>query len=182
MTHTATLELNGALIVFDGQPRLSWLRTAPTHWTPAHLWPDHRQRLQVAAHLQRKAPLLVVVSEPVTCIPVFEEELTHASHELKARVTVNDGFGDIHVQQLDWLPAALRRRGRRFLERSILERATTPPALRPPLLIDDLSPHDADAHVRFAHRSGTLGYSETAFMSVITHIFGNPVVTVQSTV
>lgn len=174
MTHTATLQLSGALIVFDGQPRLTWLRTAPSRWTPTHLWPDDQQRQQIATHLRQEAPLLVVVSEPVTCVPVLEEELTHAPQELKACTDVTDGLGDIRVQQLDWLPNSLRQRGRKFLERSMLERAATPPAFRPPLLIDDVSPHADETHVRFAYVTGTLGYAETTLISVITHIFGKP--------
>ncbi|MEU9069058.1 hypothetical protein AB0E06_25010 [Streptomyces sp. NPDC048109] len=172
MRHDPTLLVGDTLVVFDGEPRLLWQRSGPTGWTPAQLWPDTGRREELAAHVRRGAPLLVVVDGLTTSVTVFEDELSTAPEAIRSRATVRDGLGDIAVEPFDWLPPDLRARGRRFLDQALRDRATTPLALRPPLLLDRVGLQDAP-HIRFALRAGHGSCSEAAVRAVVRHLFGS---------
>ncbi|RSM80587.1 hypothetical protein DL991_10780 [Amycolatopsis sp. WAC 01375] len=136
------------LIVVEGAARLSWIRTGPARWRPSGLWPTREQEAEIAEHVRSGAPLLVVLAEMPTIVPLLTEELIDAPEDLVKLAEFTGYVSELRIPFLGWLPPQLRERGQRFFE-STCSRATPPPVLQSPLLVEPAVAGDHE-RVRFA--------------------------------
>jgi hypothetical protein len=112
---------------------------------PLQLWPDLPERRQLDEHLERGAPLLVVLPS----------------------------YGAPDVPTLDWLPELDSARGLGFLAACKEWVRARPGPLVPALLLDSVLDAVATAEpVRFAWRTSDLAFSEHAWHEVARHMFG----------
>jgi hypothetical protein len=143
------------LIVAEGAARLTWARVGAARWRPISLWPTRDEQAEIAAHVDAGAPLLVVLAEMPTIVPLFPEELLDAPDELVQLATFTGYLSELNIPFLGWLPPQLRSRGQHFFEQTRSGMKALPRELRSPLLLEDPPAHGL-GHVRFARwlRSG----------------------------
>ncbi|MFI5591259.1 hypothetical protein ACIA5G_39835 [Amycolatopsis sp. NPDC051758] len=155
MTTRPAVRHGDILIVAEGAARLSWARTSVATWRPIGLWPSRDEQAAIAAHVDAGAPLLVVLAEMPTIVPILPEELIDAPQDLVKLAEFTGYVGELEIPFLGWLPPQLRARGRQFFEGSRAMLTATPRELRSPLLLETPPASDL-AHVRFARwlRSG----------------------------
>ncbi len=142
-----------AWIVMEGVSRLQWAGAGGT-WQLLGIWPGPGEQLKLIDHLAAGLPLLVVLDSAGASVPVWRSELaqTPMASALMAEVHTDEELIDIAVPFLDWLPEALRRRGRMFSEQARQLIGCTPSALLAPLIVEDEPAQDAQ--VRFVQRTG----------------------------
>ncbi len=155
MTTQPAVRHGDILIVAEGAARLSWTRTSAATWRPIGLWPSDDEQAAIAAHVDAGEPLLVVLAEMPTIVPVLPEELIDAPQDLIKLAEFTGYLGELTIPFLGWLPPELRARGQRFFEDSKSTLTVTPREVRSPLLLET-PPAGELAHVRFARwlRSG----------------------------
>lgn len=142
------LRCDDILVVVEGAARLSWIRTGPARWRPSGLWPSREQEADIAEHVENGAPLLVVLAEMPTIVPLLTEELIDAPDDLVKLAEFTGYVSELRIPFLGWLPPQLRERGRRFFE-ATRSRPAPPAVLRSPLLVEPAVAGDHE-HVRFA--------------------------------
>ena len=169
MFSTPTTRLRDVLVVFDGPRRIIWQRRGRAGFIPRGVWPDAGDRAQLLRHLAEGKPLLVVVQEPVTRVPLLAEQLAGAPADLLARTAGNGEIADVEIPALDWLDADLRGRGLDFLDASAAAAATVPPSLRAPIVLEDV-PRDSRG-VRFAHRLAPAPHVDRDLASIVRYAF-----------
>ncbi|OXM44262.1 hypothetical protein CFP71_40630 [Amycolatopsis thailandensis] len=148
MTTGPALRQDDLLIVVEGAARLSWIRTGPARWRPSGLWPTREQEAEIAEHVGSGAPLLVVLAEMPTIVPLLTEELIDAPEDLVKLADFTGYLSELRIPFLGWLPPELRERGRRFFE-ATGARPARPLVLRSPLIVEPAVAGDY-GHVRFA--------------------------------
>lgn len=133
------LQTDDVLIVAEGAARLTWYRTGPARWRPVGLWPTRQQEADVADRVRRGAPLLVVLAEMPTVVPLLTDELVDAPEELLQLAEFTGYLCELTIPFLGWLPPELRERGRNFFEST---RQRTPDALpmHSPVLFERADP------------------------------------------
>lgn len=140
---------SGVLVVVEGARRLMWVRRG-SGWRLAGCWPSPLERSALLTRLDQGEPLLVVVEPGSEMVPALAEEV----ETLPEAVRVLDRDRDVlelEVSRFDWLPAALRERGERFVAEAVATVQTTPLSALPALLTE---PAVAGAGgVRFAVRT-----------------------------
>jgi len=153
MSNEPALQTDDVLIVAEGAGRLTWHRTGPARWRPVGLWPTREQEADVAARVRRGAPLLVVLAEMPTVVPLLTEELVDAPEELLQLAEFTGYLCELTIPFLGWLPSELRERGCRFIE-TTRRRTPAPLTMHSPLQFERADP--ATPHVVFARwlRSG----------------------------
>ncbi|HEY3690533.1 MAG TPA: hypothetical protein VGL46_09535 [Pseudonocardiaceae bacterium] len=147
MTSRAALYTDDVLIVAEGSARLTWYRTGPARWRPVSLWPTHEQEAEIADRVDDGAPLLIVLAEMPTVVPLLTEELLDAPEELVRLAEFTGYLCELRIPFLGWLPPELRERGRTFFEET-RQRGHMPLSVRSPLLFEPASPETP--HVVFA--------------------------------
>ncbi|QWF85862.1 hypothetical protein [Amycolatopsis sp. CA-230715] len=148
MSARLACEHGDLLIVAEGAARLSWTRTGPARWKPIGLWPSRHEQTEIADRVDAGLPMLVVLAEMPTIVPMLTEELLDAPEDLLSLAEFTGYLAELRIPFLGWLPPELRERGRRFFEATRRRPQAKPSVTRPPLLLDDPD-HDAP-HVRFA--------------------------------
>src|SRR5439155_25349164 len=112
---------------------------------------------------------VVVVLEDTRTVPVLREEWTDVAGVVPVDPGADQDVFDVRIPVLDWLPAALRERGLRFLDES--SRSLARPALiRPPLLLDEPAP---GSNLRFARRLTTEPLWPYSLLEVARHVFAD---------
>lgn len=142
---------SGVLVVVEGARRLQWER-AGDGWRLAGCWPSPTEHDALLSRLERGAPVLVVVEPGTEEVPALAEEID----ALPAAVRVRDRDGDLldlEVSAFDWLPAALRERGERFVAEAVAVARSTPLSALPALLTEPATA--STGGVRFAVRTRT---------------------------
>ncbi|WP_406170015.1 hypothetical protein OIE52_37735 [Streptomyces canus] len=99
----------------------------------------------VREHIERGLPLLVLLDEAHSRIPLLRQELRAAPCRLLESLIdgtgseelLDDEVVEVRLPFLDWLPDAHRDRATRFLEDSDAALSRTPVALLPPLLTEE---------------------------------------------
>ncbi|MEU9196358.1 hypothetical protein [Streptomyces hundungensis] len=170
---TTTLRAAGALVVFEGAPRVRWSWKSAACWTPVGLWPEPGDRAEVRERLRDGEPVLIVFAEREGGVPVTREELSGAPDAIRrlARMDDAEDLGELLVPPLDWLPQDMRRRGLRFFEQSSAEIAGTPRAIRGPVLLEP-APKD-HRQLRFARATGPSGCLERDLPALVEHAFAH---------
>ncbi|MEU6256946.1 hypothetical protein [Streptomyces sp. NPDC047043] len=148
------------------------------HWTPTGIWPDENQLAMVREHIERERPLLVLLDEAHSRIPMLRQELQaapcHLLHSLTAGPDqmVDDEVVELQLPFLDWLPDAHRDRAARFLKDSDAALSRTPVALLPPLLAEET--HDGlPTSPRFARRVLPNALTAGRLAAAVQHLFVN---------
>lgn len=164
-----TLQLDDVLIVIEGSARLTWCRTDSMLWRLVGMWPTPQQQAEVAAKLDRGAPLLVVLTDVATAVPLLVEEFADVPADLSVLAEFTGDVGELHVPFLNWLPVGLRDRGRQFLDHSEKLRKDLPRVLLPPLFVEQVGQDGLP--VRFARwlRSGRPSLQE--LVDAATYLF-----------
>jgi len=139
MTTGPALQTDDVLIIAEGAARLTWHRTAQARWRPVGLWPTREQEAEVAARILRGDPILVVLAEMPTVVPLLTEELVDAPEELVRLAEYTGYLCELRLPFLGWLPPHLRERGRRFFEVTS-RRGHTPLVTRSPLVVEPADP------------------------------------------
>lgn len=173
MTTDAITRCGDAVAVFDGPRRIHWHRCGPCEWIPLSIWPDEEERREIWRHIADGRPLLVVLDESLSVVPLLLEELAAAGDAVIARVEGRHHRDPMHVRirALDWLPDDLRRRGLHFLEASVRQAAGIPVPMRPALVLED--PEPAGSPVRFAHRLRSSATLDHHMDAIIAQAFSN---------
>lgn len=158
-----------------------WKEPAPQpgtrHWTPTGIWPDDNQLAMVREHIEKERPLLVLLDEAHSRVPMLRQELQaapcHMLDSLTATGTdqqVDDEVVEVQLPFLDWLPDAHRKRAARFLKDSDATLSRTPVALLPPLMTektyDGLPPSP-----RFARRLLPNALTAGRLAAAVEHLF-----------
>lgn len=183
MRFTPTLRLGDVLVILEGPARMLWNEPAAVPgkraWTPTGLWPDEAQHAQVRAHVDSGRPLLVLLDDSRSRVPLLREEWQAASRRLMRELAGvrcenlahdTDELVEVRLPFLDWLPPAHRERARRFLAESDAVLARTPKALLPPLLAEE--PVDgAVPNPRFARRLQPHTLNADRFAAAVHHLF-----------
>lgn len=146
MTSRPTHTFGEVLVVHEGAARVSWQPVGDDMQAPLQLWPDLPERRQLDEHLERGAPLLVVL--PSYSAPVDP--------------------------MLDWLPELDSARGLDFLATCKEWVRAMPGPLVPPLLLDSMLYGAAATYepVRFAWRTSDMPLSEDAWHEIVRRMFG----------
>ncbi|MEU6389713.1 hypothetical protein [Streptomyces sp. NPDC046939] len=185
MRFTPTLRLGDVLVVLEGPARMLWDEPAAVPgeraWTPKGLWPDATQHAEVRAHLGGGRPLLVLLDEARSRVPLLREEWQAASRRLTRELAGvrcenlthdTDELVEVRLPFLDWLPQPHRERARRFLAESDAVLSRTPKALLPPLLAEE--PVDgAVPNPRFARRLQPHTLNADRFAAAVHHLFAD---------
>ncbi|MCQ4208931.1 hypothetical protein [Streptomyces longispororuber] len=171
------------LVILEGPARVVWHETATGHgqknWTPTGLWPDEAQRTQVREHLDGERPLLVLLDDARSHVPMLREEWQAAPcrvvHDLVGADCADladdgDEIVDVRLPFLDWLPQAHRERAARFLAESDAELSRTPMALLPPLLAEEPRP-GLPRSPRFARRLLPNALTADRLAAAVEHLF-----------
>jgi hypothetical protein len=179
-----TQTFGDVLVVHDDASRVSWRQFAAGGLqAPVALWPSPTQRRRLDQHQARRAPLLIVMElaePPIYLLPEEARRVPAALH----RLVENDGpLCRLRVPRLDWLPAPLAGRGRRFLEAARARTGSLPGLLVPPVMLEDAPDtthlHDDetgicdDAPVRFACRTAQGSFPLTGWRDLALRLFGN---------
>lgn len=160
------------LIIVEGASRIRWVTDTSRTWSPVAFWPDGAEAAEVALHLEKRQPLLVVLDDTAVMVPVWDHELDRAPANVAALAVGEGDLLDLRVPALDWLPAPLRHRGLDFWRTSTARLAGTPTALLPPLLFDTPEQAAEDTwHVRFARRTRPFPLTGKRLTSVVAHAF-----------
>ncbi|MFI0238027.1 hypothetical protein [Streptomyces sp. NPDC016845] len=171
------------LVILEGPARVLWNEPAAVPgkraWTPAGLWPDRAEHAQVRAHLDGGRPLLVLLDEARSRVPLLREEWQAAPRRLMRELAGvrcenlthdTDELVEVRLPFLDWLPQDHRDRARRFLAESDAVLARTPKALLPPLLAEE--PEDGVVlNPRFARRLQPHTLNADRFAAAVHHLF-----------
>ncbi|MER5770075.1 hypothetical protein [Streptomyces sp. NPDC001985] len=157
MQFSPTLYIGEVLVVLEGPARVRWQGPGTDRRTPVGVWPDAGQLAAVREHLDSERPLLVLLDEARSRVPVLREEWPSASCRLLREPGGDDEVAEFRLPFLDWLPGRDRERAARFLAESDETLSRTPVALLPPLMIEG-RPDGAPRNPRFARRllPGTL--------------------------
>jgi hypothetical protein len=150
-----------------------------SHWTPTGIWPDENQLAMVREHIEKERPLLVLLDEAHSRVPMLRQELQaapcHLLDSLRATgadKTVDDEVVELQLPFLDWLPDTHRDRAARFLRDSDATLSRTPVALLPPLMTeetyDGLPPSP-----RFARRLLPSALTAGRLAAAVEHLFVN---------
>ncbi|MGP4044408.1 hypothetical protein [Streptomyces sp. 2A115] len=148
-------------------------------WTPTGIWPDERQLAMVREHLESERPLLVLLDEARSRVPMLREEWQAAPCRVVEDLTgdcpgtlVDEEVVELRLPFLDWLPATHRDRAARFLTDSDAALSRTPLALLPPLLIEER--HDeVPPNPRFARRILPTALTAGRITAVVEHLFAD---------
>lgn len=160
-----------------------WREPAPQsgtrHWTPTGIWPDEYQLAKVREHIERERPLLVLLDEAHSRVPMLRQELQAAPCHLLESLTatgsdkpVDDEVVELRLPFLDWLPDPHRDRATRFLRDSDATLSRTPVALLPPLMTEktyDGLPHSP----RFARRLLPNALTAARLAAAVEHLFAH---------
>jgi len=170
-----TQTFGDVLVVHDDASRVSWRQFAAGGLqAPVALWPSPTQRRRLDQHQARRAPLLIVMElteQPVYLLP---EEARRVPAALYRQVENDGPLCRLRVPRLDWLPAPLARRGRRFLEASRARAGSLPGLLVPPIMLEDDEPGVCDGSpVRFACRTTQGSFPLTGWRDLALRLFGN---------
>lgn len=160
-----------------------WKEPAPQpgtrHWAPTGIWPDENQLAMVREHIEKERPLLVLLEEAHSRVPMLRQELQAAPCHLLDSLTatgpdkpVDDEVVELQLPFLDWLPDAHRDRAARFLRDSDAALSRTPVALLPPLLTEES--HDGlPRSPRFARRLLPNALTAGRLAAAVEHLFVN---------
>jgi len=170
MMSDTTARSGDTLVVFEGPKRIAWGQSSHDGWTPLDLWPNAHQAEDIRRRLAQRQPLLIILDKADPVVSLLPEELVDAPPAVAALADEKTGeLVRMRVPTLNWLPSDLRRRGLRFLSRSIERTAGVPKALLPPLVFDE---HDGSTpHVRFAHRLNTRVRLDHDIDAIVEHCF-----------
>jgi hypothetical protein len=145
VTSRPTHTFGEILVVHEGAAGVPCQPTGDDMQTPVQLWPGLSDRRQLGEHLERGAPLLVV-------LPFVDAQV---------------------VPTLDWLPEPHSARGLQLLAACKEWVRTIPGPLVPPLLLDSMLDAVATAEpVRFAWQTSDLAFPEHAWHKVVRYMFG----------
>jgi hypothetical protein len=173
MNSSPTLWCGDALVVFDGPRRLAWRSISPAHWSPVALWPDANQAARVNEHLNSGGSVLIMVEGEQTSIPMYATEAARAPGALAAHTTIDGELAEIRISALDWLPDALRERGRRFLAETARFMEAEPDLLLPQLVVEQSGAEPCN--LRFARLRTPRPYTDERLSSVLDHLFSSAV-------
>ncbi|MFG3155354.1 hypothetical protein ACGF7W_25275 [Streptomyces sp. NPDC048219] len=177
MSTSAFLRCGKTFVVFDGPRRLSWHASAPGDYIPTALWPSPAQAAEVMDHLYSGGCLLVLIEQERISVPMYAEEAERLPPDVAARATLtSDGVvSELHLPVLDWMPAALRERGLRFLENSTRLLREEPDLLLPHLIVEDPPRHLAN--LRFARLRPPRPFADDRLAPVTDHLFTSDLTT-----
>jgi hypothetical protein len=146
VTSRPTHTFGEVLVVHEGAARVRWQQAGDDMPAPLQLWPDLPEWRQLDEHLERGAPLLVVL--PPCSVPA--------------------------VPRLDWLPELDSVRGLDFLAACQEWVRVMPGPLVPPLILDNTLYGLTATYetVRFAWRTSELTHSEHVWREIAKHMFG----------
>jgi hypothetical protein len=183
MRFSPTLRFGDVLVVLEGPARMLWKEPTPqpgtSHWTPTGIWPDENQLAMVREHIEKERPLLVLLDEAHSRVPMLRQELRTAPCHLLDSLTstgsdqpVDDEVVELQLPFLDWLPDAHRDRAARFLEDSDATLSRTPVALLPPLMTEET--HEGlPPSPRFARRLLPGALTAGRLAAAVEHLFVN---------
>ncbi|WP_228034031.1 hypothetical protein [Streptomyces spongiae] len=150
-----------------------------SRWTPTGIWPDERQLAMVREHLESERPLLVLLDEARSRVPMLREEWQAAPCRLLKDLTgtssedfVDDEVVELQLPFLDWLPPTHRDRAARFLADSDAALSRTPVALLPALMTEET--HDElPPSPRFARRLLPTALTADRLVAAVEHLFAD---------
>ncbi|MET7290282.1 hypothetical protein [Streptomyces sp. NPDC005573] len=150
-------------------------------WIPTGLWPDEAQRALVREHLDDGRPLLVLLDEARSRLPLLREEWQSAPRRLVRDLVGTGGENlpddgdevvEVRLPFLDWLPQAHRERAARFLADSDAALSLTPMALLPPLLIEEAR-RGVPRSPRFARRLLPSALTADRLAAAVQYLFAD---------
>ncbi|ALV37953.1 hypothetical protein AS200_42315 [Streptomyces sp. CdTB01] len=171
------------IVVLEGPARVLWKeqprQPGTRSWTPAGIWPDQDQLAMVHEHIEKERPLLVLLDEARSRVPVLRQEMRSAPCQLLESLIHahpdepgEDEVVELRLPFLDWLPDAHRDRAARFLKDSDETLSRTPVALLPPLLTEDR--HDGlPPSPRFARRILPGALPADRLAAAVEHLFAD---------
>jgi len=183
MRFSPTLRFGDVLVVLEGPARVLWKEPTPQpgtrHWTPTGIWPDENQLAMVREHIERERPLLVLLDEAHSRVPMLQQELQAAPWHLLNSLTAtgsgkvaDDEVVELQLPFLDWLPDAHRNRAARFLKESDATLSRTPVALLPPLMTEGTY-DGVPPSPRFARRLLPNALTAGRLAAAVEHLFGD---------
>lgn len=133
----------------------------------------------VREHLESERPLLVLLDEARSRVPMLRDEWQAAPCRVVEDLTgdcpgnlVDDEVVELRLPFLDWLPTTHRDRAARFLADSDAALSRTPLALLPPLLIEERH-DDVLPNPRFARRILPTALTADRITAVVEHLFSD---------
>lgn len=147
------------------------------HWTPTGIWPDENQLAMVREHIEKERPLLVLLDEAHSRVPMLRQELQATPCHLLDSLTAtgsdklpDDEVVELQLPFLDWLPDAHRNRAARFLKDSEATLSRTPVALLPPLMTEETY-DGVPPSPRFARRLLPNALTAGRLAAAVEHLF-----------
>lgn len=167
-SHGPTVVAGGVLVVFDDASRLRWRRLRSDAWTLDGTWPDKVEKADIDAHLSQGGCLLVITNGQDIITSAWPHELPAVTAAATAGPDIaSDEVIEIRLEHFDWLPASLRIRGERFVEKERRRWEREPAILRPALTLDGDAGFNEWGQVVFAMTSA--GSSRTWIEREIVH-------------